>query len=300
MQHIKREKSCSEICLIAPSEELGTKARAIIRERRENIDVYISSLDDATTVAAGLMERGARIFISRKGTKTLLEDTLNATVVGIPTILSDYLEIMKKVRLIDSPVAFFSYDELTNDVKTMCELLDIHWRWYRFTGSLSAEESVKRAIEDGAVCGIGGVVTEIPALKLGLPYMPIESSAESVISSIETAKQILAIQKQEEVKQEYLKINLERYQTVTDFSRDGILVLDWELSISVANPAAERLLELKAEKLLGRKVSEVIPAPKLAGLLNTEKKRVDEVVRFNHTYLTVDTLPITVDGKQKA
>jgi len=97
----------SEICLISPSEVLGYKAREIIREMGEEIEVYVSMLDDAGAMAAGLIDRGAKVFISRKGTKILIEQKLNVAVAGIPSTLSDYMDAMKKARQIPGLIAFF-------------------------------------------------------------------------------------------------------------------------------------------------------------------------------------------------
>lgn len=290
---------CSEICLIAPSDVLGHKAREIICEMGEEIEVYVSMLDDAGAMAASLIDRGAKVFISRKGTKILIEEKLNAAVVGIPSMLSDYMDAMKKARQIPGLIAFFSYDDLSEDVKTMCEMLDITFRCYRFTGSQSAHESVKQAIKDGAVLGIGGVVTEIPAGKLGLPYISMESSRESIISAVETAKQIRSIQRQDEVKREHLKIRLERHQAVINFSRDGILAVDGEGCVNVANPAARKLLGLNASQIIGRHIAEIVPDSRLFSALQSGQKRLDEVLRFNKSDLTVNAIPIIVDGRKK-
>lgn len=290
---------CSQICLIAPSDVLGHKAREIIGQMGEDIDVYVSMLDDAEAMAASLIERGAKVFISRKGTKILIEEKFKVAVAGIPSILSDYMDAMKKAREIPGLIAFFSYDDLSEDVKTMCGMLDITYRCYHFTGSQSALKSVRQAVEDGAVLGIGGVVTEIPAGKLGLPYISMESSNESIISAIETAKQILFIQKQNEIKRENLKISLERHQAVINFSRDGILAVDADGCVNVANPAAEKLLGISAGRMMGRPIAGIIPDSRLLGALRSGQKRLDEVMRFNKKYLTVNAIPIIVDGRKK-
>jgi len=181
----------------------------------------------------------------------------------------------------------------------MCGMLDITFRRYRFTGSQSAREGVRQAIRDGAVLGIGGVVTEIPAEKLGLPYISMESSRESIISAIEMAKQIRSIQKRDEDKRENLKISLERHQAVINFTRDGILAVDGEGNVNVANPAVEKLLGISARQMMGRPIAQIVPDSRLFSALQSGQKRLDEVLRFNQNYLTVNAIPIVVDGRKK-
>lgn len=162
------ENQVSKICLIAPSERLEQKARATIREMGAPVEVYRASLEDAAQCARALMAQGAQVFISRTGTQALLEQELDATVVGIPTMLSDYMEILDDARKANGPVAFFSYDEMTDDVKTICSLLRIDARHYGFRRMADGEPSVRRALADGAVLGVGGAVTELSARRLGL------------------------------------------------------------------------------------------------------------------------------------
>lgn len=100
------ENQVQEICLIAPSERLAQKAEAIISELGAPVAVYRASLEDAAQCARQLMAQGMEVFISRTGTQALLERELNATVVGIPTMLSDYMEILEDARNAGGPVAF--------------------------------------------------------------------------------------------------------------------------------------------------------------------------------------------------
>ncbi|CUP94566.1 Uncharacterised protein [Enterocloster clostridioformis] len=54
--------------------------------------------------------------LGRKGTKILIEEKLNAAAAGIPGMLSDYMDAMKKARQISCLIAFFSYDDLSAGV----------------------------------------------------------------------------------------------------------------------------------------------------------------------------------------
>lgn len=292
----RMENQVSKICLIAPSERLEQKARATIREMDAPVEVYRASLEDAAQCARALMAQGAQVFISRTGTQALLEQELDATVVGIPTMLSDYMEILDDARKANGPVAFFSYDEMTDDVKTICSLLRIDARHYGFRRMADGEPSVRRALADGAVLGVGGAVTELPARRLGLRYLPLESSVESIISAIQTAMRILNLKEQEHLKQEQLQLQLERYQAVFQFTHDGIIAIDQTGRVDLINPVAQRILRRPGQTALGRFILDEIPNSNLWTALQTGRPQMDTLINIKGTTVYSNNIPIEIAG----
>ena len=291
----RMENQVSKICLIAPSERLEQKARATIREMGAPVEVYRASLEDAAQCARALMAQGAQVFISRTGTQALLEQELDATVVGIPTMLSDYMEILDDARKANGPVAFFSYDEVTDDVKTICSLLRIDARHYGFRRMADGEPSVRRALADGAVLGVGGAVTELPARRLGLRYLPLENSVESIISAIQTAMRMLNLKEQEHLKQEQLQ--LERYQAVFQFTHDGIIAIDQAGRVDLINPVAQRILRRPGQTALGRFILDEIPNSNLWTALQTGRPQMDTLINIKGTTVYSNNIPIEIAGQ---
>ena len=291
----RMENQVSKICLIAPSERLEQKARATIREMDAPVEVYRASLEDAAQCARALMAQGAQVFISRTGTQALLEQELDATVVGIPTMLSDYMEILDDARKANGPVAFFSYDEMTDDVKTICSLLRIDARHYGFRRMADGEPSVRRALADGAVLGVGGAVTELPARRLGLRYLPLENSVESIISAIQTAMRMLNLKEQEHLKQEQLQ--LERYQAVFQFTHDGIIAIDQAGRVDLINPVAQRILRRPGRTALGRNILDEIPNSNLWTALQTGRPQMDTLINIKGTTVYSNNIPIEIAGQ---
>lgn len=286
-----------EICLIAPSERLAQKAVTLIREMNAPVEIYQASLEDAAQCARELMEQGAQVFISRTGTQALLEQELNATVVGIPTMLSDYMEILEDARKAGGPVAFFAYDKLTDDVKTICSLLHIDAHHYGFRSMADGEPCVRQAIADGMVLGVGGAVTEIPARRLGLRYLPLENSSESILSAIRTAMRILALKKEEQRKQEQLQLQLERYQAVFQFTHDGIIAIDQTGRVDLINPVAQRILNRPGKTALGRPILDEIPNSNLWTALQTGRPQLDTLIQIKGTTVYSNSIPIELGGQ---
>lgn len=64
-----------KIVFIAPDEKLADKARQVISELNDNIEVYQGSLDEGLKRAKKAVDDGANIIISRGGTGHLIKKT---------------------------------------------------------------------------------------------------------------------------------------------------------------------------------------------------------------------------------
>lgn len=287
----------TEICFIAPTNKLALKAKRIISKRKNNIDVYVASLDGAKNLCERLIRNGAKIIISRKGTKALIENSFDIKVVGINTILSDYINIMRFAKDIDGPIGFFSYEELSDDIKTMCQLLNIDARHYRFTNDEDSERCIEQAVADGVKLGIGGVVTEKYARKYNLNHVIVENSEESIINAIETAMQLLFIRNEEIKKQEKLKIKLERYEAIFNYTHDGIIAVDENGNITILNREAEIII--KEHDYYGKSIESVIPGTNVKEILKTGEIQLNQLMNIKGTIVNSNRIPIVVDKEIK-
>lgn len=298
----KKEKA-TEICLIAPTENLAIKTRKIIEERNDNINVYVptvhDALNDALKISKDLVKQGAKIIISRKGTMAAIKKKVDIPIVGINRILSDYIESIEIAKDVKGLVAFFYYEDITEDVKTMCHMLGINIKYYQFRTDKDCEVVVKKAIKDGAVFGIGGVMTQKYSEIYNLRHMTIENSEESIINSIETAKQILHIQKEELRKQNELNLQLERYKAVLNFTHDAIIAVDEKGKIDVINPVAQRITKTTLDFAMGKNINEIIDNTGMFDVLNLKEKQLNQLMKINDTLVSTNRIPIVVGNKVK-
>ena len=159
----------SEICFIAPTDTLARRAAAIIRQRGLSIPVHTAVLEEAAEWAREMMTQGTWLFISRGVTRKLIQHTLHTTVVTIPVVPSDYIPAIQQVQDVRGPIAFFAYEPPSDELKTICYLMNIQMRHYQFSDTASCRACVQQAVVDGAVWGIGGIVSAGYAKEAGLP-----------------------------------------------------------------------------------------------------------------------------------
>lgn len=313
MQYDKEQKdNCpvQDICMIAPTEQLAVRARRIIAERGDPVDVFVmnkgghdgitdlATSEDIVALAESLMARGAKLFISRKGTQQILEEGIGIQVVGLNNTLTDYMKMLLETDPDNKGrVAFFTYGALSQEILLMCRMLHIQVLNYTFTSPEDCRQCVKQAVEDGATYGIGGAWTEVPARQMGFPHVTIENSDESIVNALEVANQIRVIQKEEYVKQQELKTRMERYQAVLNATHDAIISIDENCRVQVVNPVAERIMGKSAAELLGKPIEQVLPNTKMPEVLRSGKPQISQIMQINKTLTNTNRVPIVVDNE---
>ena len=277
----------------------------IIEQRNEDINVFVPMskvdvLHDAISIAKNLVNEGARVLISRKGTAAaIIEANLKVPVVAINVLLSDYIESIEIARNEKGIIAFFSYEEMTDDVMSLCEMLNIDARYYTFKTDADCEKIVKVAVAEGAVLGIGGVMTQKYSDKCNLRHITIENSEANINNAIDTAKQILQIQKDELKKQKELKIQLERYKAVLNFTHDAIIAVDENGTVDVINPIAESIVKVSTGYAIGRNIKQVIRNTEMIKALYSKDKELNRLMDINGTLVSTNRIPIVVNDEVK-
>lgn len=289
----------NEICLIAPSENLAIQARKIIKNKKLNISVDVAALEDAVSIARKCIEQGVWLFISRQGTGNSIKKELDTTVVNIPMVASDYIPAIQRVRDKKGLIAIFSYEACTDELKTICYLLNIEMKHYQFFDTPSCKKSIYQAKKDGAIWGIGGVVGDIFAKEINLPYIIVESSINSIEHSIDSACQLYTLQNENKIKQEKLEIKLERFQNILDYTHDAIIAIDTSGMVEVVNKVAERLLNPRDKPYIGKYIENILPNTSMPTTLRTGKVEVGQLMTIYNTTVSTNRVPIIVNDEIK-
>lgn len=293
------QEQVTPICLISPSKELVKLANKIINSNNKKIDVFVKKLDEALVFSKELISKGARIIISRKGTTEILKQDLDIPTVNIDTTLSDYISIMEKVIKVKGKIAFFSYSEISDDIKTMCYLLNIDADYYTFNTFKDCEICIKNAMAKGILLGIGGTSTEYFARKYGLNHIVVESSPTSVKKAIEVAEQLLKVKNREHIIQEKLKLKMERYKTIFNYTHDAIIAVDNTGKIEILNSLAAKIVKSDSKYCIGKDIKEVIHNTRLHDVTKSGIKETDEIMNINGTMVSTNRIPIIVDQQIK-
>ncbi|MBS5386798.1 MAG: sigma 54-interacting transcriptional regulator [Clostridiales bacterium] len=288
-----------EICLIAPTEELMKKSDKIIRKYKKKVHVYQGSIGNAIELSERLLNQGAQVIISRRGTKKIIEKKFPDQVIDIGLTLADYMPVIEEAAAITGKTAFFSYGKIREDVKVICHMLKIEAEFYSFTNLSDCYHIVEEAVKRGAQLGIGGADTEKIAHDKGLRHLVVENSEESLLRAIEMAEQLLQVKKKEKEKQKQLKLKMERYQLIFNHTHDAIIAVNREGEIDVINDEAKKILKRGTQNLKETEMveKEAVQDTRLMEVFHTGEKKLNQLMSLNGVLVSANRMPIVVDGK---
>ena len=132
-----------QILFIAPSELNAMRAQEIVDEGNMEVDVQLGILEDALKIAQQGINRGIKVILSRGGTNSMIKANVNVPVIDVKMTTSCYIDAFEKAKNANGTIAFFAFDELSDNIKTLCYLLDIQANYYRFNDRKSAKDVVE-------------------------------------------------------------------------------------------------------------------------------------------------------------
>ena len=283
-----------EICLIAPSESLAALTKQVAKERGLNIGIYVAVLDEGLTLAKQLSDNGAKIFISRKGTAELLLQN-NYTVAKINTTLNDYLRHLEILKGNKGKLVIVEHSGFIKELRLLCKYLGVEdMTILGYENAEDYEVCVEKAISIGSSCFMGGGSTlPLLAKRRGIPFTVVENTGESVNMALDSAIQLLEVQKAEQMKQKQYKVQLEKYITLVNYTHDAIISVDTNGIISIINEKVRSLLQLQ-NNIVGQHIQEIIPEIKLDNDKVPEKE-INKIVKINGQLIAISQIPIIIN-----
>lgn len=286
-----------QILFISPSEELANLVRDVAEERGMEITIRTAVLEEAETIVASALKQDTKVVISRGGAAYLLKQKFNVPIITTKMTSGSYINAFEKIRNATGPVAFFSVEKIQDNVRSLCYFLNVDANYYYFNDTKSAIAAVKQAKKDGNVFGVGGVLTKIYAEKCGMPYYTLENNREDIEIALESAQQVLKSVLDGERRNRILQLHLKRYETIFNYTHDGIIAIDKKGKVEVLNKQAEDMLPLKNKPYEGRYIEEILPETKLPLILQNGNKELDELMKIGNVIINTNRVPIIVDGE---
>ena len=149
---------------------------------------------------------------------------------------------------------------------------------------------LRQAVQEGFRAVVGGATITALAHEVGVPCVTLLPSPEDILKTFQQAQQIASV-RQIEQRQEM------KFKYVVQYSFSGIIVTDEQNRIVVFNPAAEKIFEMLAERVIGQSLDEVIPQDQLPGIDDTEHPQLEELRKIQNRQLMVNRIPIAEEGR---
>jgi propionate catabolism operon transcriptional regulator len=285
------------IVFISPDEKLAMKARMVIEESGDQIQVFQGSLSEGVIIAKNQVEMGTNIIISRGETGNLIKKNLNVPVVNVETNAYDVFYAISQALPYSKTIGLIGFENLvrtaekinriiTNTFSIQIQTAMAHWE-------SEVEEKVDELVSSGIKVILGGnAVYNAVNNKPGCKGILLESGEEAISEAIKEAKNLLEVQTREKEKAQVL-------ESIIDFAYDGIIGIDVEGKITVFNPIAEKITGFSSEYAIGRYVDEVVENSRMIHVLRTGQAEKNEFQHIGNYVIATNRIPIIVDGEVK-
>lgn len=285
----------SRIAFIAPTEQLLERARITLSDMglEQKIEVHLAILQQGVDLARRLEAEGVDVIICRGGTAEMIIDSgVRTPVVSIPYTSQDLALVLsdaKRLTGLENPcIAFPAFDNMIADIEVLSHIMGINLLIYRLKTPDDITGVIETIVaENKADIILGGLITCRVAQERGLKVLLVASGDASFRAACLEAQKVAYARKIE-------KERTEQFRVLVDYSIDGIISVDREKKIQVFNPAAERILSISADSVVGSTIDNLFPSFQVDECLRSGTEYVDEIIPFQHIKIMANVAPIRV------
>ena len=260
----------SRIVMISPFKDLETAARQVAAELAIPLEIYEGGMESSKLAIDRLTGPEVDVFVSRGGTSAYIASMYSQPVVNISTGLYDIIESCEEARKFSRNIAITSFGKKFIGMGLLEKAMDIAITEVVFQSLPDLEQRIAELAHEGAFCVVGGGQSVAAAHKNGLPAVFLRASRDTIRETLLQAVEVARLRREE-------KRRAYRLQTILDSVYDGIIAVDAEGKLEIVNPAAQRMLNIKAGQAIGRNAKQVIPNSHLNEVLKTGKAEIGEL-----------------------
>lgn len=283
--------------MIAPTVEIGRRTREMAKELEMSdlVSISVGFHLDGVNIARRLVAEGTEVLVSRRSTSVLIEEALDVPNVGLPVTLEDLALALSQARevtgLAHPQVGIFVMPDVQSDVEAFAKHLAFDLRIYPVTPDEEyLSRMVDRAIADKMDVIIAGTVATVFANERGIASVFMDSGPVSLRIALKEARRVAYGRKLEQARAEDFRI-------VVNTSYNGVLLLDRDLGVVVANPSARRILNLPAIEQ-GGNIADILPELDLSPCFEGEHIH-NLFLETKRGALVLDATPTKVDNAMR-
>ena len=226
------------IAIIIPNTPAYETAKKLLEKKHLDYPLYKASGSEAVEIAESLIKKGTRLIISTGFTYSLLQEKLSIPLIELPFSSLDAAIAIKKASSYSNRIVHIGTKKLFHYLIKSVEFLGIDEdsiSFYELTPGKTLEEQTVDAISKGFDVIIGGYIIAKTARQYGKHGIEVDVD-ESVIEAAVRNGQELIVRMIEEEQQHMLE------KVILQTTSDGIIALNNDQHIILANPAAEKII----------------------------------------------------------
>lgn len=251
-------------------------------------------------------ENGVDVFVSAGSNGLTIQCHIQSPYVDISVTGFDFLLALKQAIQYSSNVGIITFRHKLPFLQNVASVMkaNIHERVYTNESELDKALTEFKNMNIADVIGSSLVNERAREQRLRGHFIYSEDGVQTAL--LQAIK--IAYAKKNEFER------AKQFQTILEFTREGIVATDQKGFIKVFNRSAEKITGIPSEKALDRFVSSVLPNCRLGHVLQLGEKELDQLQFMGDTKVLINRVPIvlknatigaiatfqTVDNVQKA
>ena len=282
----------SRILLISTDTRTAEIARDLSRKLNISLSIYEGGIMKNGHLYAKKMEHNFDVIISMGGTASVIKKMVKIPVVTIQVSTIDFLNAMVEAKAFEDTIALVSHrNQRLDGIEALRNILDVDFKVFPYTNKKELQNQIKGAleIERFTVVAMGSCVIET-AKERQLNGVLIMSSSGAIEQAIIAAKEISDYSRNEKEK-------VERLNAIIDYSGEGVIMFDQERRITIFNPVAEKILDMKSKDVIGKSIFDQSRYCNLISVYGEGNQEIGKLVKVNNIKVIVNRVPIVVDNE---
>lgn len=284
------------ILIICTYEELGQIYRHVLKEYDLSIDLkvmdnrYGKDMDKVLSYIDSFRKEGKEIIITRGFLADKIRRHLNYQVIEINITGLDVLRTLYPYIGQNILIGIVECRAFLDVVAPVAQQLGLRVNTYEVQELEDFDKGIAMALDDGVDVIVGGGWAEYSRENGSwgsTTYLAIESSEESIKSSLNNAMSIYSLTYAERKQKELL-------ETVVDFSDSGLLAVDENLRILIVNTYARTLFGLGAESREGEALPDSPIRQLLMKTMSEQKSTLSNLMQLGAQMFLMNAVPIRV------
>ncbi|MEQ2525875.1 AAA family ATPase [Robertmurraya yapensis] len=282
-----------KLIMTAGYPELVEMIEKVSNELQIEVTVVKGILTEAAEKVKEMVDNGNyEVVISRAGTAKAVREIVDLPVVNHDSDQFDILQGFIRAKQLGEKVCFITYPEegFLFNFEDMMKVIGFEVTILPYNSTEELEQQIKVAKEMGIDVVLGGGIRSAQIAKShGMKSMYLTASERTIKRTLILANKVA----EDRI---LLKEKAVRHNAVINASEEGILFINGDREIETCNPAAERILNLKAVDVLGKNVDEVADE-QLVSFLH-EKEIYTSRGNFTRKNINVTFEPVLVEEKR--
>ncbi|TMS59684.1 propionate catabolism operon regulatory protein PrpR [Imbroritus primus] len=243
----------------------------------------------AAAIAREVREGRLDAVVSGGANGAYLRQHVDIPVIVVKVTGFDVLNALATARQRSSRIALVTHAEVYPEVEAFCRAFALAIPAYTYRAEEDATALIQTLRQEGVEVVVGpGMVADL-AERAGMAAVFLYSGS-SVQGALEDAIEAVRLRRIEAGRREYVNAILAHLE-------EGVVAVDESGRIQSFNPAMERLLDMPAASVVGRRWQSLVPSLPLESVLESGTRELAAIHHVRGKTVVVNRIPLLSDGR---